>query len=555
MTKKFIAIALLASAALQVSAAERSETQIRQAAAAALAKMPSAMHKVRSAQPLRILAKNTQLTVVGYENGGFAIVANDDQFKPVFGYSETQFTTNNNPGFDWYMTTLNASLERAKQQGRKLEEAKPSPEYAASVGELLTTRWGQDTPYNNMTPLYTDKKTGEKKHYVTGCVSTAMSMILHYFKYPVHGEGDIIYDFAPGSGEPSQTLEADFSNTTYQWDKMLNEYKDGSYTEEQANAVATIMKHCGYAVRMQYTISGSGAFIYESCRALREYFGFNKHIKCYNRSFFNVDEWMNIVYRELNDKCPVLYGGQSNTTGGHCFILDGYNEEGDVHVNWGWNGDQNGYFDIAGLNGFSDGQQMVEMRTATDTRYQGSVRSLICMSGKLDMTYDEKSITASLDGYLINTDIDPFSGYIQLIAINRKTGKAYLIKKGQRLDGQKTSEGFWIDDITGSVAALPAGEYRVFLAAKDDDETTWQPIRSHEVNHNSYILVINEDREIESLELDSDSSWTGIESVVTSGNTTPAVRGVYSLDGRYLGNDVSKLGKGLYIVNGEKVVK
>ena len=108
MTKKFIAIALLASAALQVSAAERSETQIRQAAAAALAKMPSAMHKVRSAQPLRILAKNTLLTVVGYENGGFAIVANDDQFKPEFGYSETQFTTNNNPGFDWYMTTLNA---------------------------------------------------------------------------------------------------------------------------------------------------------------------------------------------------------------------------------------------------------------------------------------------------------------------------------------------------------------------------------------------------------------------------------------------------------------
>ncbi len=177
------------------------------------------------------------------------------------------------------------------------------------------------------------------------------------------------------------------------------------------------------------------------------------------------------------------------------------------------------------------------------------------MSGKLDMTYDEKTITASLDGYLINTDIDPFSGYIQLIAINIKTGKAYLLKKGQRLDGQDTSKGFWIDDITGSVAALPAGEYRVFLAAKDDEEETWQPIRSHEVDHNSYILVINENREIESLELDSDSSWTGIESVVTSGNTTPAVRGVYSLDGRYLGNDVSKLGKGLYIVNGEKVVK
>ena len=144
---------------------------------------------------------------------------------------------------------------------------------------------------------------------------------------------------------------------------------------------------------------------------------------------------MNIVYRELNDKCPVLYGGQSNTTGGHCFILDGYNEDGDVHVNWGWNGDQNGYFDIAGLNGFSDGQQMVEMRTATDTRYQGSVRSMICMSGKLDMSYDEKNITASLDGYLINTDIDPFSGNI-LKTLMEKGAKVVVISHFGRPEGK-----------------------------------------------------------------------------------------------------------------------
>ena len=51
----------------------------------------------------------------------------------------------------------------------------------------------------------------------------------------------------------------------------------------------------------------------------------------------------------------------------------------------------------------------------------------------------------------------------------------------------------------------------------------------------------------------TDPGTTGIENVEM--NNQPAVTGVYSIDGRYLGNDVSKLGKGLYIVNGKKIVK
>ena len=51
----------------------------------------------------------------------------------------------------------------------------------------------------------------------------------------------------------------------------------------------------------------------------------------------------------------------------------------------------------------------------------------------------------------------------------------------------------------------------------------------------------------------TDPGTTGIENVEM--NSKPAVMGVYSIDGRYLGNDVSKLGKGLYIVNGKKIVK
>ena len=34
---------------------------------------------------------------------------------------------------------------------------------------------------------------------------------------------------------------------------------------------------------------------------------------------------------------------------GHNFVIDGYDENGLVHVNWGWYGQENGYFDIATL--------------------------------------------------------------------------------------------------------------------------------------------------------------------------------------------------------------
>lgn len=560
MTRKFIAIALLASATLQASAAERSEAQIRQAASAALAKMPSAMAKVRSAQPMRVLAKNTQLTVMGYENGGFAIVANDDQFKPVFGYSDAQFAADTNPGFNWYMQALNNALEQAKLQGRRLEEVVPSAAYAAKVDELLKSRWGQDAPFNLKTPTYTDSKTGAEVHYVTGCVATAMAMVMHYYKYPVHGEGSIAYDYSGGG--KSYHLEADFGDTTYEWDKMLNEYKEGEYTQEQGDAVATIMQHCGYSARMQYDLTGSGTLISDACDALRTYFGFYSYTKYYVRNYFNVNEWMDIVYRELNDKCPIIYGGQS-TSGGHCFILDGYDSDGNVHVNWGWNGSSNGYFDIASLNGYNDGQEMVESRIATDTRYTNEYRSLWVMTSSLEVNecdYDGYNLVANVpDGRFLNMDVDNFTGYFRFMARNTATGEEYVIGTGRHMDDQPMRYYVSDADVFGSTKNLPNGEYRVYLATESDDwekpDAKPQPIRCHENYHNSYIITVN-NHEIEDLEPDTDSSWTmtGINTIQTTPSQSVAT-GVYSIDGRHLGNNIDRLSKGLYIVNGKKVVK
>ena len=63
---------------------------------------------------------------------------------------------------------------------------------------------------------------------------------------------------------------------------------------------------------------------------------------------------MDMVKKELNEKRPILYNGASKEVG-HEFVLDGYDKNNLVHVNWGWGGMNNGYFEIASLEPTSPG--------------------------------------------------------------------------------------------------------------------------------------------------------------------------------------------------------
>ena len=44
---------------------------------------------------------------------------------------------------------------------------------------------------------------------------------------------------------------------------------------------------------------------------------------------------------------------------------------------------------------------------------------------------------------------------------------------------------------------------------------------------------------------------TGINNVIRDNMNNP---NIYSIDGRHLGNDINKLGKGIYIINSKKVI-
>lgn len=551
MKRQSLIVMLLLAVTCTMTAKPRTAAQLRQEAAKVLSTttMAKGLHGNVAAEP-EVLNQKSQLTVLGYKDGGYAVIANDDEFAPVLGYSDAKLADEHAPAFLWWMDAINTALEKKLADGEQPERVRPAAEYKERVDELLTTRWNQDAPFNNMCPTYT--KNGKKYNYVTGCVATAMAQIMYYHKYPVKGSGHYSYTYIPEGGNGTVRPSANFE-TTYDYDNMLPVYTPGNYTQVQADAVAKLMYHCGVSVEMNYTTTGSGAFSANACQALRKYFLYDENIKLYTRDIFPVDEWMSIVYRELNDGCPILYGGQSSS-GGHSFVLDGYDENGLVHVNWGWGGTDNGFFDIAELDGYNYGQDMVTVRMPNDPTFDSTYRSMWGFGHQLTATKSGSYIVLGTES-VYNIDVDDFTGKMGVMAQNTTTGEAELLA----LLGDESTfsaigylSGLKFNNAKVPFTSLPNGTYRIYLATMSERETEWQPIRSKEDVNNSYILVKNGSSA--TLQAENNSNWTtAIDNVPTV--EKPADNRIYSIDGRYLGTDPSTLKKGIYIMNGKKFMK
>ena len=124
--------------------------------------------------------------------------------------------------------------------------------------------------------------------------------------------------------------------------------KAGHYTQEQADAVATLMRYCGQASMMDYTIGSSAAFMSDQLSGIKK-FGYNQEAKLLSRSDYSDEEWMGLIIEDLSAQRPVIYCGRSVTMI-HNFILDGY-DGSKFHVNWGWDGMYDGYYALDAMNG------------------------------------------------------------------------------------------------------------------------------------------------------------------------------------------------------------
>ena len=324
--------------AICVSALFANGKQISQNAALSAARKYSRTGQVAPAKNLRSDKTNNAPYYAFNLEQGYVIVSGDDEMTELVGYAENGFFDAENvppqmqlwlDGYAEYVATVQSGKAKAR---KILLSDSPS----VVVEPLVTTKWNQDAPFNNFAPEYTDDNNNTQR-CATGCAATAMAQIMKFHNWPEQGVGHYSYEH-----QSFGTISSNFSEHVYDWTNMIDRYNNGEYSNVQADAVALLMKDCGVSLNMNYG-PVSGASIYSYTPAFKNYFRYSS--RTVNRSGCETAEFTKIITDELQEGRPIIYCG-TGEDGGHAFVVDGYDTNYFLHVNWGWGGYSDGYFDM-----------------------------------------------------------------------------------------------------------------------------------------------------------------------------------------------------------------
>lgn len=479
---------------------------------------------------------------------GFTIVSGDDRLPEIVGYSsQGSYDENNLPeGFVSFMKAYQNLYNKVNlgdaEALKNLAEIKAwrnkknaSAASTSAVAPLLgNIEWDQTSPYNNMCPKYDSVHVA-----ATGCVATAMAQVMAYYKYPKQLKADIPGYVNRWNGIPMEIPTITQEEGVYDWDNMLPKYnKEANATQQQKDAVAKLMYHCGAAVRMSYGPE-SGAAV--SSSKLAKYFGYDADLMMdLSRSSFTLDKWMQIIDTELAAGRPVLYGGQSSENG-HQFICDGKDENGLYHINWGWSGNQNAYFDLSILNpekggtgsgSAADGFNRYCTMTIGIAPDNGVVDAPLAQIPSISVLYDADYVVitkgtrkSKSDKFeftqqvtFVNQVKQAFKGFLGL-GILQKDGsyklvsdKKYVSFDGKREDGMMSS----LDPKLTVNEAFEVGKTPVYAICSTDGKT-WE--KADYMNGNAPLVVKATDYELSlasalnaQLKLESEELKTGAKS-------------------------------------------
>ncbi|MBO7248411.1 MAG: C10 family peptidase, partial [Bacteroidaceae bacterium] len=298
--------------------------------------------------------------IYNVENGGFVMVSGDTKAEPVLAYStERNFKLDDMPeNVRFWMDEMRTHVEnlRAMQSvenptvqewnGMLFDQKNNAPDTIL----LRTALWDQGVPYNAYTP---DKMP-------TGCVATAMAIIMHFHKWPDAGQGTLptySYELADGTKKTIKGYDLGYS---YPWDIMPYELDAYEIDTERTRAIARVMSDCGVMAQASYDRYGTGAVIMDIDQPISDYMKYDNSAKGLQLAFHTVEEWKSIMKANLLNRQPILYGAlEPNASIGHAFVIDGIDEKGRFHINFGWSGADNGYYAMPHFSTFSASHHMV----------------------------------------------------------------------------------------------------------------------------------------------------------------------------------------------------
>jgi len=398
-------------------------------------------------------------------NGGFIIVSNDDCALPILGYSDSgTLDPDHMPdNMRAWLQGYADEIAWAKEHGIVSVDS-PATHHAAHVnkapkadiGPLMSTKWNQGTPYNNLCPTYNSQRSA------TGCVATAMAQCMYYTEKRVNSTTTYTTAYIPGYTTDTRgiTVAAVGSNTPIYWSRMINEYKNNSYTTEQAQAIAQLMLYCGTSVEMDYYIDdrgSSGAASYKVADALKNYFGYNATTTCVQRSFYTYANWIELMYYELSQGRVICYGGQS-TGGGHEFVCDGYTFNNDTdffHINWGWGGTSDDFFVLSALDPDVQG---IGGSSSTDGYHYGQDAIIGIQKANEEGNMSDiqaNTIDLSLNGTTVSNDRRVNQEITVTIDLKNNNDVLYDGDLGMRIYYLQNNSWAYYDDVSNNVL-IPA---------------------------------------------------------------------------------------------------
>lgn len=496
-------------------------------------------------------------------DGGFVIVSGDQRTEAILGYAESgNFDEQQMP------ENMRAWLNDYAQQieafnGVSDEVAFTSAENAPSskpvVYPLIQTKWNQGAPYNGRTIVV----NGELA--VTGCVATAMAQVMSLWRYPttLPPIDGYTYTRMVNQVETTYTVPA-ISSHSINWSAMKNSYS----SSETDDNIAWLMRHCGQAVETEYGSSSSASS--NDCPAAFKMFGYDKWVRNVARESYSIDEWEDLIYKEISENRAVIMRGQSND-GGHAFVCDGYDGNGYFHINWGWSGTSNGYFLLSLLDPYSQGIG------GGNGAYTMNHKAVIGISygHYTASTYNEDlfltSTSSSLNGQTLTYSLWNLTGTEATFYY----GMGYLLSNGNyQILGNvsystlESNTGWSTRTYTADANQFPGdGTYKVCPVSRPQDNTTYRSAWPT----NKYLKVVISGGQVVSCSMGPEenisATWNGSEGpgisgfdhkvkfIITNNSTEDFVGNVYLLmrtpdDKLYR---VSKSQTGIYLRGGESV--
>jgi hypothetical protein len=511
---------------------------------------------------------------------GFVMVSADDNIIPILAYSsESSFDINTiNPSAkDWiegYQNQITAAITHSlpaqagtSDRWNELKQGVPAQHVAArktaslfpsSSVFLVQTTWNQAAPTGN----YNQYCPGGS---YTGCVATAMAQVMKYWNWPTVGAGSHTYTQSPNtSGYPAQTV--DFGNTAYNWaDMSLPAHLTGS----DAN-VATLMYHCGVSTDMDYSTSESGTYVIQlestyktNCAefALKTFFHYKRStlrgVPRYGESGswpndpiisgLSPAAWINMLKAELDASRPVLYSG-SGSDGGHNWVCDGYDASGNMHFNFGWSAQSDGYYSVdaiappalgyggggSGNNFNADQCAIIGIQPDSFATLTGSIE----MNSRLDwkpttpasfVQYTPAAFTVTAT--ILNSGTSSFSG--DFCAQVFDTNFVY-VGTINTITGQTVAAGTPTASLSFSPSAtlyqMIPGPYNIRIMYRPTGTTAWMPVANNGTFYNENLIHIENTAYNHTL---STPSYDGLEVAaplaIAGGSTTLKTSKPFSL--------------------------